>query len=103
MGRAVPIRRDRPVESVATLLDSPEIPRLVAELEGLRWTGRKGYPIRSLVGAWLAKHLYAIPAWSHTEEGARLAHDSWRKRDDGVTKLRHSRAAALPAQRRRPA
>ena len=37
-----------------------------SELEALRWTGRKGYPIRSLVGACLAKSLYAIPTWSRT-------------------------------------
>ncbi len=66
VGKTVPIRRDGLAESVATLLDSPEIARLVAELEGLRWTGRKGYPVRSLVGACLAKSLYAIPTWSRT-------------------------------------
>ena len=48
------------------LLDSPEIAALIAELEALRWTGRKGYPTRALVGACLAKSLYAIPTWSRT-------------------------------------
>ena len=62
----VPIRRGGLAESVATLLDSAEIARLIAELEGLQWTGRKGYPARSLVGACLAKGLYVIPAWSRT-------------------------------------
>ena len=62
----VPIRRGGLAGSVAALLDSAEIARLVAELGGLRWTGRKGYPTRSLVGACLAKSLYAIPAWSRT-------------------------------------
>ncbi|MCY4130503.1 MAG: hypothetical protein OXG15_14815, partial [Gammaproteobacteria bacterium] len=65
VGQTVPIRRDR-LGSVAALLDSPEIAELVAELEGLRWTGRKGYPIRSLVGACLAKSVYAVPTWSRT-------------------------------------
>ena len=51
---------------VSELLDSPEIAGLISELEALRWTGRKGYPIRSLVGACLAKSLYAIPTWSRT-------------------------------------
>jgi hypothetical protein len=51
---------------IAELLDSPEIVSLVAELEAHRWTGRKGYPIRSLVGACLVKSLYAIPTWSRT-------------------------------------
>jgi hypothetical protein len=59
-----------PRRSVADLLseilDSPEISELVAELEALRWTGRKGYPTRSLVGACLAKSLYSIPTWSRT-------------------------------------
>ncbi|MCY4086310.1 MAG: transposase [Actinomycetia bacterium] len=62
----VPIRSDGPAGSVVALLDSPEIAQLTAELEGLRWTGRKGYPIRSLVGACLAKSLYAIPTWRRT-------------------------------------
>ena len=61
VGQTVPIRRDRLAESVADILDSPEIAQLIAELEGLRWTGRKGYPTRSLVGACLTKSLYAIP------------------------------------------
>jgi len=56
--------------SVATtlsdLLDSSEIVALCGELEALRWTGRKGYAIRSLVGACLAKSLYALPTWSRT-------------------------------------
>ena len=63
-GQTVPIRRDGLAGSVATLLDSPEIAGLIWELEGLRWTGRKGYPTRSLVGACLAKSLYAISTWS---------------------------------------
>ena len=66
LGQTVPIRRDGLAGSVAALLDSPEIAQLIAELEGLRWTGRRGYPVRSLVGACLAKSLYAIPTWSRT-------------------------------------
>lgn len=56
--------------SVATelseILDSPEIRRLIIDLENLRWTGRRGYSIRSLVGAVIAKSLYAIPTWTRT-------------------------------------
>src|SRR5437588_5903286 len=63
-GRIV-TRRSVAVE-VASLLDSPEVSALIADLEALRWTGRKGYPIRSLVGACLVKSLYAIPTWSRT-------------------------------------
>jgi transposase len=51
---------------LADLLDSPEIAALVSELEATRWTGRPGYPLRSLVGMALAKSLYAIPTWTKT-------------------------------------
>lgn len=51
---------------LAGLLDSPEIGRLVADLEATRWTGRPGYPIRSMIGLALAKSLYAIPTWTKT-------------------------------------
>ena len=49
---------------ISDLLDSPEIAALIGDLEALRWTGRKGYPIRSLVGACLAKSMYGIPTWT---------------------------------------
>ncbi len=62
----VPIRRGGLAESVAALLDSAEIVQLITGLEGLRWTGREGYPARSLVGACLARGLYGLPAWSST-------------------------------------
>jgi hypothetical protein len=39
---------------------------LIAELEATRWTGRPGYPIRTMVGLCLAKSLYAIPTWTKT-------------------------------------
>jgi hypothetical protein len=48
------------------LLDSSEIGRLIAELEATRWTGRPGYPIRTMVGLALAKSLYALPTWTKT-------------------------------------
>jgi hypothetical protein len=48
------------------LLDSPEIGRLIADLEATRWTGRPGYPVRTMVGLALAKSLYAIPTWTKT-------------------------------------
>lgn len=51
---------------LAGLLDSPEIGRLVADLEATRWTGRPGYPIRTMVGLCLTKSLYAIPTWTKT-------------------------------------
>jgi Transposase DDE domain len=62
---AVPKVAPRPAaEAVATLLDSPEIGRLIRELEETRWTGRPGYPIRTMVGLALAKSLYALPTWT---------------------------------------
>jgi hypothetical protein len=48
------------------LLDSPEIGRLIADLQATRWTGRPGYPIRTMVGLALTKSLYAIPTWTKT-------------------------------------
>lgn len=37
----------RPVaDTLAAVLDSPAVSRLVDELEQTRWTGRPGYPIR---------------------------------------------------------
>jgi Transposase DDE domain len=54
------------VFELAALLDSPEIGGLIAELEATRWTGRPGYPIRSMVGMALVKSIYAIPTWSRT-------------------------------------
>lgn len=51
---------------LAELLEAPEIQGLIAELEATRWTGRPGYPIRTMVGIMLAKSLYAIPTWTRT-------------------------------------
>ena len=62
--RTVP--RRSAVSELSSLLDSPEIAALCGELDALRWTGRKGYGSRALVGACLVKSLYAIPTWSRT-------------------------------------
>jgi hypothetical protein len=56
----------RSAVQLAVILDSAEIQRFIADLEGVRWTGRPGYSIRSLLGVALAKSLYAIPTWSRT-------------------------------------
>jgi hypothetical protein len=45
------------VGQLSEVLDSPEIAALVSELETTRWTGRPGYPIRSMVGMALAKSI----------------------------------------------
>ncbi len=50
---------------LAGLLDSPEIAKLVSELEETRWTGRPGYPIWAMVGMALAKSIYSVPTWTH--------------------------------------
>jgi transposase len=54
------------VAELRGLLDSPEIARLIVDLEATRWTGRPGYPIRAMVGLALTKSLYAIPTWTKT-------------------------------------
>jgi hypothetical protein len=58
------VARRTAVEDVRALLDSPEITALIAELDALRWTGRKGYGSRALVGACLVKTLFALPTWT---------------------------------------
>ena len=57
------------------LLNSPEIGRLIEELEATRWTGRPGYPIRTMIGLALAKSLYALPTWTRV---VALVADHWR-------------------------
>ena len=54
----------RDAAKVAALLDSPEVASLIAQLEATRWTGRPGYPIRSMVGLALVKSLYTLPTWT---------------------------------------
>jgi DDE family transposase/transposase-like protein DUF772 len=56
----------RDTQQVADLLASPEIVGLIAELQETRWTGRPGYPIRSMVGMALIKALYVLPTWTRT-------------------------------------
>ena len=73
---AVPKVAPRPsAEAVASLLDSPEIGRLIEALEATRWTGRPGHPIRTMVGLALAKSLYALPTWTRI---VALVADHWR-------------------------
>jgi hypothetical protein len=57
----------RPVaEDLRAILASPEVTRLIDELQSTRETGRPGYPLRSMVGMALAKSLYALPTWTRT-------------------------------------
>ncbi|MDP8931984.1 MAG: hypothetical protein M3O70_26300, partial [Actinomycetota bacterium] len=60
----VPRRSD--ADQLRALVNIPEIDRLIADLEATRWTGRRGYPIRSLVGMALAKTLYRQSTWTKT-------------------------------------
>src|SRR3954469_17362146 len=54
----------RDARHVGALLDSPEVPGLVAGLEAPRWTGRPGYSTRCMVGLALTKSVYALPTWT---------------------------------------
>jgi IS5 family transposase len=57
----------RPVaENLSDILASDEVSRLIDELQTTRWTGRPGYPLRSMIGMALAKSLYALPTWTRT-------------------------------------
>ncbi|MGI8809485.1 MAG: transposase [Acidimicrobiales bacterium] len=60
----VPPNRDE--RKIATLLASPEVVALIADLQATRWTGRPGYPIRAMVGMALVKSMYALPTWTRT-------------------------------------
>jgi IS5 family transposase len=51
---------------LASVLDSPEVARLIAELQTTRQTGRPGYSLRSMIGMAFAKSMYAIPTWTRT-------------------------------------
>jgi Transposase DDE domain len=64
--RTVP-RRSVATE-VATILNSPEVAALVAELESIRFVGRKGYGSRALLGACIVKALYALPTWTRVAD-----------------------------------
>src|SRR5439155_16335754 len=58
------VARRADAHEISALLDSPEVAALIAELEALRWTGRKGYGARMLVGACLVKSLYGLTTWT---------------------------------------
>jgi IS5 family transposase len=60
------VARRSVAENLSDILASPEVSRLIDELQATRWTGRPGYPIRAMVGMALAKSIYAIPTWTRT-------------------------------------
>ncbi len=55
---------NRGAEQIKRLLATPEVRTLIADLEATRWTGRPGYPIRTMVGMALVKSLYVLPTWT---------------------------------------
>ena len=60
------IEGTRDSQGLARLLDSAPVRELIATLEATRWTGRPGYPIRTMVGMALVKALYVLPTWTRT-------------------------------------
>jgi transposase, IS5 family len=60
------VARRSVAENLSDILASPEVSRLIDELQATRWTGRPGYPLRAMIGMALAKSLYAIPTWTRT-------------------------------------
>lgn len=57
---------DPACSEVQKLLDLPEIAALIGELQETRWTGRPGYPIRTMIGLCVVKSRYALPTWTKT-------------------------------------
>jgi hypothetical protein len=57
---------DPACSEVKKLLELPEIAALIRELQETRWTGRPGFPIRTMIGLCLVKARYAIPTWTRT-------------------------------------
>jgi IS5 family transposase len=51
---------------LSRILASPEVSRLIDELQATRWTGRPGYPLKAMIGMALAKSLYSLPTWTRT-------------------------------------
>jgi hypothetical protein len=60
------VARRSVAEDLSGILESSEVSRLIGELQATRWTGRPGYPLRSMIGMALAKSLYALPTWTRT-------------------------------------
>lgn len=68
------VQPSRDAGKIASLLCSPEVLALVADLESTRWTGRPGYPVRAMVGMTLVKSFYVpadVDAHGCSRDGAR--------------------------------
>ena len=55
------VARPSAAEEIGRLLDSPEVVALCDDLDALRWTGRKGYGSRALVGPRLGQERLRDP------------------------------------------
>ena len=60
------VARQSVAADLSDILASPEVSRLINELQATRWTGRPGYALRAMIGMALAKSLYALPTWTRT-------------------------------------
>ncbi len=60
------VARRSVADQLSNILDSQEVSHLIDRLQATRWTGRPGYPLRSMIGMALAKSLYALPTWTRT-------------------------------------
>jgi hypothetical protein len=58
------VARRSVAEDLLSILASPEVSRLIDELQATRETGRPGYPLRAMIGMALAKSLYSLPTWT---------------------------------------
>lgn len=62
------VSRRSVASDVAAILNSPEVAALIAELDSLRFVGRRGYGPRALLGACVVKALYALPTWTRATD-----------------------------------
>jgi hypothetical protein len=64
------VPRRSAVSELSSLLDSPELAALVADIEAARVfaQGRRGYGVRTLLGAALVKYMYALPTWTRVAD-----------------------------------
>lgn len=53
-----------PVDELRERLESEEVRFLVSTLERTRWTGRPGYPIRTMVAMCFVKDFYKLRCWT---------------------------------------
>jgi hypothetical protein len=83
---------------VAALLESPEIGRLIADLDATRRTGRPGYPIPTTVGAALVTSVYLCAA--ELDRTVRLIgeHAAFREAIGGAPSVDAARAVPPAAQ-----